>query len=62
MWTKYWLESLKEEATRKPRRRWDDNIKMHVREILFGGVDWIHVVQDRDSDCIQLNERMVGDR
>jgi hypothetical protein len=25
----------------KPRRRWVDNIKMHVRVIAWDGVDWI---------------------
>jgi hypothetical protein len=24
------------------RRRWDDNIKMDLRKIGFGDVDWIH--------------------
>jgi hypothetical protein len=32
----------------RPRRRWEDNIKMDLREIGFGGVDWIHWAQDRD--------------
>jgi hypothetical protein len=32
----------------RPRRRWEDNIKMGLREIGFGGVDWIHLAQDRD--------------
>jgi hypothetical protein len=32
----------------RPRRRWDDNIKMDLRKIVFGDVDWIHWVQDRD--------------
>jgi ribosome biogenesis protein Nip4 len=32
----------------RPRRRWEDNIKMNLREIGFGDVDWIHWVQDRD--------------
>jgi hypothetical protein len=32
----------------RPRRRWEDNIKMDLREIGFGDVDWIHLVQDRD--------------
>jgi hypothetical protein len=32
----------------KPRRRWEDNIKMDLREIGFGDVDWIHWAQDRD--------------
>jgi hypothetical protein len=29
--------------------RWGDNIKMELREIGWGDVDWIHVDQDRDS-------------
>jgi hypothetical protein len=33
----------------RPRRRWEDNIKMDLREIVFGDVDWIHWAQDRDS-------------
>jgi hypothetical protein len=26
----------------RPRRRWEDNIKMDIRETGFGDVDWIH--------------------
>jgi hypothetical protein len=33
---------------RRPRSRWEDNIKMDLREIGFGDVDWIHLAQDRD--------------
>jgi hypothetical protein len=29
------------------RRRWEDNIRMDLREIGFGDVDWIHLAQDR---------------
>jgi hypothetical protein len=38
---------------RKPRRRWEDNIKIDLREIWFGDVDWIHLAQDKDrwSSC-----------
>jgi hypothetical protein len=32
---------------RRPRHRWDDNIKINVKEIGFGGVDWIYLAQDR---------------
>jgi hypothetical protein len=32
----------------KPRRRWDDNIKMDLREVGWGGMDWINLAQDRD--------------
>jgi hypothetical protein len=31
----------------RPRRRWEDDIKMDLREIGFGDVDWIHLAQDR---------------
>jgi hypothetical protein len=33
----------------RPRRRWDDNIRMDLREIRWGGMDWIDLVQDRDQ-------------
>jgi hypothetical protein len=32
----------------RPRRRWEDGIKMDLREIGEGGVEWIHMAQDRD--------------
>jgi hypothetical protein len=32
----------------RPRRRWEDNIKMDLREVGFGDVDWIHLAHDRD--------------
>jgi hypothetical protein len=28
---------------RIPRHRWEDNIKMELREIRWGGMDWIHI-------------------
>jgi len=28
--------------------RWEDNIRLDLREIEWDGVDWIHLVQDRD--------------
>jgi hypothetical protein len=33
----------------RPRRRWVDNIKINFREIEWGGMDWIDLVQDRDK-------------
>jgi hypothetical protein len=33
----------------KPRRRWEDNIKMDLREMGWGGMDWIDLAQDRDQ-------------
>ena len=32
----------------RPRRRWEDNIKMDMQEVGCGGMDWIELVQDRD--------------
>ena len=32
----------------KPRRRWEDNIKMDLREVGCGGLDWIELAEDRD--------------
>jgi hypothetical protein len=32
----------------RPRRRWEDNIKMDLREMVFGDVDWIHWAQNWD--------------
>jgi hypothetical protein len=33
----------------RPRRRWEDGIRMDLREIGLGGVDWIRLAQDRDQ-------------
>ena len=31
----------------RPRRRWEDNIKMDLQEV-GGGEDWMELAQDRD--------------
>jgi hypothetical protein len=33
----------------RPRLRWEDNIRMELREIGWEGVDWLHLHQDRDQ-------------
>jgi hypothetical protein len=33
---------------RRPRRKWEDNIKMDIREIGWDGMDWIDLAQDRE--------------
>jgi hypothetical protein len=33
----------------RPRRRWVDNIKIYLREIDWGSMDWIDLAQDRDQ-------------
>jgi hypothetical protein len=36
-------------SLRIPRRRWNDNIRMELREVEWYGVDRIHLAQDRDK-------------
>jgi hypothetical protein len=31
----------------RPRRRWVNNIEMDLRDIEWGGMDWINLAQDR---------------
>ena len=31
------------------RRRWEDNIKMGLQEVGYGGTDWIELAQDMDK-------------
>jgi hypothetical protein len=32
----------------RPKRRWENWVRMDVREIGLGGVDWMRLAQDRD--------------
>jgi hypothetical protein len=49
MQTGFWWESQKERALGRHRHRWEDNIKINLREIGWGGADWIDVAQDGDQ-------------
>jgi hypothetical protein len=31
------------------RRRWEDNIAMHLREIGCGSVDWMHLIRNKEE-------------
>jgi hypothetical protein len=42
-------EAEEKRPLRRPRLRWVDNIKMDLREIEWGGVDWIDLPQERDQ-------------
>jgi hypothetical protein len=33
---------------KRPRRRWEDNNKVDLKEVGGGGMDWIELAQDRD--------------
>jgi hypothetical protein len=32
----------------RPRRSWEENIKMDLQDVGWGGMDWIEMAQDRD--------------
>jgi hypothetical protein len=44
----FWWESQKR-LLRKARRRWVDNIKMGLRQIGCGSIDWIDLAHDLDQ-------------
>jgi len=36
----------------RPRGRWENNIRMDLTEIGWGGVDWIDLSQNRESNFL----------
>ena len=43
---------------RRPRRRWEDNIKMDLQEVGCVDMDWIELAEDRDRWRTLLNAVM----
>jgi hypothetical protein len=58
MHIEYWWESQKEKSLERPRRRWLDNIKINLKLIGWGGMDWIDLAQDRDQWSALVNTEM----
>jgi hypothetical protein len=57
----YWVLVGKSEERRplgRPRRRWEDNIKMDLQEVGCGGMDWIELAQDMDKWRALVNSIM----
>jgi hypothetical protein len=50
----------------RPRRRWENGIRMDLEEIGWGGVEWIHLAQDSDRWRALVNAvmnlRVLGPR
>jgi hypothetical protein len=44
-----------EEITRKTRRRWEDNIRINLKEMWWEGVEWMHLAQDTAQWRILVN-------
>ena len=42
----------------RPRHRWEDNIRMDLREVGYGCVDWMEIAQDRKRWCALVSAVM----
>jgi hypothetical protein len=42
----------------RPRHRLEDNIRKNIKEIRWGGMDWIDLAQDRDQWRAFVNTAM----
>jgi len=51
-------KSERKRPLERPRRRWEDNIKMELQEVGKGGMDWIELAQVRDSRRALVNAVM----
>jgi hypothetical protein len=40
---------------RRPRRWWEDNIRMDLREVVWEVEDWMHLPQDREERWVLVN-------
>jgi hypothetical protein len=40
----------------RPRRRWEDNIKMDLQEVGCGGMDWTKLAQDIERWLALVND------
>jgi hypothetical protein len=52
------VNARRKETTGKIKTKWMDNIKIDLREIGWGGVDWIDMAQDRDQWWALVNTIM----
>jgi len=43
---------------RRPRRKWEDNIKIDIQEMGCDSMDWIDLAQDRDRWRALVNAAM----
>jgi hypothetical protein len=47
-YTGFWWESLRKRLLGRPRRRWEDGIRMDLSESGWGSVEGIQLAQDTD--------------
>jgi hypothetical protein len=39
----------------RPRHKWEDDVRMHLREMGWDDEDWIHLAPDRDQWRARMN-------
>jgi hypothetical protein len=54
----YCGKARRKETTRKTKLIWVDNIKIHLREIGWDGMDWTDLAHDRDQWTALVNAVM----
>jgi hypothetical protein len=56
----YWgfLLAERKRPLGRPKRRWEDFMKLDHTEIVWGGIDWINLAQDREQWWALLNTVM----
>jgi hypothetical protein len=57
MHTIFWLENLKR-LPGQPRRRWEYNNRMHLGEVGWERVGWMHLAQDGNKLLVLVNRVM----
>jgi hypothetical protein len=57
----YWVllgRPDRKEPLGRPGRRWEDNMKMNLQEVGWGGMDWIGLAQKRGRWRALVNAKM----
>lgn len=54
----FWWGELGKRTFGRPRHKWQGNINMELREVGWGGVDWMTLAQDRDRSRALKNAVM----
>jgi hypothetical protein len=54
----WWGNGREKRPLGRPGRRWDDDIKMDLQEVGYGGMDWFEMAQDRDRWRASVNAVM----
>jgi len=49
----WWKNPEEKNPLGRPRRRWENNIKVGVKETGCEGVDWVCLVEGHVADCCQ---------